>query len=93
MADTIIQKIVHFSGMVQGVGFRFTACRVAGGYDVVGIVKNLPDGRVQCIVEGQPREVAAFLAELARCMGSHIHKTTQQTAPPTSQWRNFGVAY
>ena len=75
------QRVVHFSGAVQGVGFRFTACRIAGGYDVTGFVRNLPDSRVQCVIEGETSEIDAFLAELTREMGYHIRNTTQQTAP------------
>jgi acylphosphatase len=41
------QRTVRFSGMVQGVGFRYTACRIAGRYDVTGYVKNLHDGSVE----------------------------------------------
>jgi acylphosphatase len=88
-----IQKIVNYSGAVQGVGFRFTACRVAGGFDVTGYVRNLPDERVRCVVEGRADEVDAFLAELASQMKGYIHQTTEQTAPPSGQWRQFGLVY
>ncbi len=36
--------IVHYSGRVQGVGFRATARHIACGYEVTGMVRNLPDG-------------------------------------------------
>ena len=87
------RKRICVSGVVQGVGFRFIACRLAGGFDVTGYVRNLPDGRVRCVVEGQAAEVDAFLAELASQMRGYIHQTTEQTAPPSGQWRQFGVAY
>ena len=46
------RRRVHFSGRVQGVGFRFT-CQVARpGFDVAGYVRNLPDGRVELVAEG-----------------------------------------
>ncbi len=87
------QRIIHFSGRVQGVGFRYTACRAAGGYEVTGFVKNLPDGSVQCVVEGSSAEIEAFLQELTSQMGSYIRKTTQQTAPASDKYHNFGVEY
>jgi acylphosphatase len=52
---------VFYSGRVQGVGFRITVRQIACGYDVTGTVRNLPDGRVEMIAEGQRDEVEAFL--------------------------------
>ena len=48
----IERRIVHYTGRVQGVGFRFTTCRLAESFAVAGRVKNLPDGRVRVVVEG-----------------------------------------
>ena len=51
---------VFYSGCVQGVGFRYTAKTVATGFEVTGVVRNLPDGRVELIAEGAPEELEAF---------------------------------
>jgi acylphosphatase len=51
---------VLYSGNVQGVGFRYTVKQAASGYDVTGTVRNLADGRVELIVEGQMEELKAF---------------------------------
>jgi acylphosphatase len=53
--------IVFYSGRVQGVGFRATARHLACGYDVIGTVRNLSDGRVELIAEGTRAELEAFL--------------------------------
>lgn len=87
------QRIIHFSGIVQGVGFRYTACRTAGAYDVTGYVKNLPDGRVECVVEGTCEQIDAFLAELARRMSGYLRGQTEQKAPYTGAYPSFGVRY
>jgi len=87
------QRIVHFSGNVQGVGFRWTARRTAGGFDVTGYVRNLPDGRVQCVAEGEAREIDAFLEELQSRMAGHIRNVTQQKAPASGGFAGFGVRY
>ncbi len=63
----------HFSGRVQGVGFRMTVQNLARGYDVNGTVQNLPDGRVQMIAEGAESELTEFLkgieeSDLAECV-------------------------
>ena len=56
---------VHYSGRVQGVGFRATIRQLARGFDVTGTVRNLPDGRVELIAEGEKDEVTAFLEGIA----------------------------
>lgn len=93
MANPIEQRIVLFTGHVQGVGFRYTTCQVAGRFDVTGYVQNLPDGRVRCVAEGTRREIDAFLAALAERMEGYLRKTDQQTAPPSGQYPTFGVKY
>jgi len=50
----------HYSGHVQGVGFRYTVKSVATGFDVTGVVRNLPDGRVELVAEGPKEELDAF---------------------------------
>ena len=87
------QRIVNFRGNVQGVGFRFTACRIAGNYDVTGYVRNLPDGSVEALVEGEAAEIDQFLADLAESFQDYIRKQTQQIAPYTGSFTAFGVRY
>ena len=87
------RRVVHFSGTVQGVGFRFTTLRAAEAFDVTGEVRNLPDGRVQLIVEADPDEIDAFIAEVQRRMSGYIRGTTQDAAEPTGQFRGFTVGF
>ena len=51
---------VYYSGRVQGVGFRYTVKQVAAGFEVSGTVRNLSDGRVELVVEGDVAELKAF---------------------------------
>jgi acylphosphatase len=55
---------VLFSGHVQGVGFRYTAKTVAAGFEITGTIRNLPDRRVELVVEGLQTELDAFHAAL-----------------------------
>ncbi|HKT03140.1 MAG TPA: acylphosphatase [Rugosimonospora sp.] len=48
----MIRRRVLVSGEVQGVFFRDTCRRVAGQQGVAGWVRNLPDGRVEAVFEG-----------------------------------------
>jgi acylphosphatase len=61
------------SGTVQGVGFRWFAERELRALGVNGTVRNLPDTRVEAIVEGSPELVERALALLGRGpAGSHV---------------------
>ena len=53
---------VWISGRVQRVGFRFSTQDVAQVYGLVGWVKNLPDGRVEAVFEGDRAAVKSMLA-------------------------------
>ena len=67
----LIRANVLFSGRVQGVGFRFTTYQVAQRHTIYGSVKNLADGRVQCVIEGSEPEIRAFLADLQGTVADH----------------------
>ncbi len=55
------QRLHNFyAGRVQGVGFRYTVKALARGFDITGSVKNLPDGRVELVAEGERGELDAF---------------------------------
>lgn len=55
---------IVFSGRVQGVGFRFTAQRVATNLGLTGWIRNLSNGDVDCEVQGSPEKVAEFVKRL-----------------------------
>jgi acylphosphatase len=78
-----ICKRVHYSGTVQGVGFRFTAQRLAADFAVAGYVRNLPDGRVELVAEGEADEIDRLLATVARRMAGYIEDTTVSEETPT----------
>jgi acylphosphatase len=48
---------IHISGRVQGVGFRWYCRDEAIRRRLAGYVKNLPDGRVEAVFEGEPTAV------------------------------------
>ena len=88
-----VQRIVYFSGHVQGVGFRYTTYRLAARFDVVGFVRNLPDGRVHLVVEGEPDELDRFLDALDSQMQGLIRSAQTTEAPPTGQYARFEIAF
>lgn len=65
-------KLVHYTGDVQGIGFRAKTATIAKRHTVRGWVRNLPDGRVELYVDGTPEAVFSFLAEIRNHMRGYI---------------------
>ena len=64
MAD--ITKHYLISGRVQGVGFRAFTARMAEGLNIKGWVRNLSDGRVECMARGSVESQSKLLAEFKK---------------------------
>jgi acylphosphatase len=85
---------VFFEGNVQGVGFRWSVKQLAKGFDLVGWVRNLPDGRVELQASGEESEVRAFLEAIGKSeLRAHIRKQTESilAAPPSA--RGFEIRH
>ena len=85
------RKRVHYRGDVQGVGFRATARSIAGRHEVAGYVKNLPDGRVELVAEGEPGAVDQFLNAVADRLSGHIRDTRAETIDRADPLDGFEV--
>jgi len=84
---------VFFSGRVQGVGFRYTTKTVATGFEITGIVKNLPDGRVELVAEGSHAELDAFRAALHDAgLAGFIRDEQVVWADAKNEFRGFEIA-
>ena len=93
MLPEVIRRTVYFSGTVQGVGFRFTTRHIASRYQVTGLVRNLRDGRVELVAEGDRTEVERFEEALRDTMRSYISDTAAETAPATGEFATFDIAF
>ena len=58
------RRHVIVSGLVQGVGMRFSCAREAERHGVEGWVRNLADGTVEVVLEGEAEAVEALLGWL-----------------------------
>jgi len=83
----------HFAGRVQGVGFRYTAQNIALQYNVAGYVRNLPDGRVEIVMEGADPEMEGFIDSLQQKMNGYIRQVERQTEPPTGEFQRFSIRH
>ncbi|MGB9625036.1 MAG: acylphosphatase, partial [Phycisphaerae bacterium] len=88
-----IRRSVWFAGRVQGVGFRFTACELAERFAVTGYVRNLRDGRVELVAEGDADEVDRFVRAVHEAMHGYIRSVEQTDSPATGEFADFGVRY
>ena len=82
---------IHFSGHVQGVGFRYTTRQIAQEFEVAGFVRNLPDGRVEVEVEGASSEIAAFVTAIEERMHGYIRKVEQAAKRRAPQFQGFTI--
>ncbi len=87
-----ISKRVTYSGRVQGVGFRYTAQRLAQGFPVTGYVRNLHSGDVELVAEGPEDQVDAFLAAVAHRMAHYIENSTTALEPP-GHYQDFQIRH
>ena len=89
----MVAKQVLYEGRVQGVGFRFSVKSIATGYDVVGCVKNLFDGRVELEVQGEESEVDEFLeAVLKSHLRRHINRFVVREIPLKKGVKGFEIS-
>ena len=87
-----IAKQYLFAGRVQGVGFRYSAKRLAMGFDVIGWVRNLDDGRVELQVMGEEHEVAEFISEIHDSpLGHHIQEQEERMIAPLDGVTGFTI--
>ena len=83
-----------FSGRVQGVGFRYTVCRMAEGTDVKGYVRNLHDGDVEVVAEGPEEIVSGFLQAIRNSpLKRNIFKEHVTWECATGEFDRFGVSF
>jgi len=88
-----VRRRVFYSGRVQGVGFRFTSVHVSRRFDVAGFVRNLPDGRVEIVVEGQTDQVDRFLVDVVSAMEGAIVEVDSHESVSTGEFASFEVRH
>lgn len=90
----MVAKRVIYEGRVHGVGFRFSVKSIATGFEVVGSVRNLIDGRVELEVQGEEDEVDGFLnAILDSHLRRHIHRFVVHEIPLKRGIKGFEILH
>ncbi len=91
MRDSVRAEIV-VKGRVQGVFFRASAQQEGLQLGLTGEVRNLPDGSVEAIVEGEKRAVDDFVDWCRRGPPSaEVEDVQVKLRPPRDEFRTFTV--
>lgn len=85
------RREVTFSGRVQGVGFRYTTQRISSRHQVSGFVRNLPDGRVQLVVEGRSGDIDAFIGEIQHTLDANITSVDSAIMDHRAEFQDFQI--
>ncbi|MGQ0613619.1 MAG: acylphosphatase [Planctomycetaceae bacterium] len=85
------RRTVHFSGRVQGVGFRYATVRALEGMALSGYVKNLEDGTVELVIEADPRDQDEALRRIRAALGACISEERCQTGDATGTLGPFRI--
>ena len=88
----LVARRFLISGRVQGVGFRFFVEDRATAEGVHGWVRNLPDGRVEALLEGDAASVDRIAAALWRGpSGAVVDDVTCEAAAPSGRATGFSI--
>lgn len=90
--DSTFFLLAHFSGHVQGVGFRYSTAQVAKGYEVTGQVRNLIDGRVELELEGEESECRSMVESIEEELDGYVRKTELSDGIRSKQFTTFRIA-
>jgi len=89
-----VRAHAYVSGFVQGVFFRYETRRRARQKNVTGWVRNLPDGRVEAIFEGEKGDV---LDTISFCRGGPpgavVRDVRVYWEEPTGEFKDFRITY
>lgn len=77
--------------MVQGVGFRYTIEQFASALDLTGWVKNLPDGRVEIVVEGNSEDIEKLTNQVDGRFAGYIKEKKVSFLPVQGTFKDFQI--
>jgi len=90
-----MDKRVHaiYSGRVHGVGFRYSVERAAASAGLAGWVKNVDDGRVEVVCEGEEEELRRFLTKISSLFQAYIRDADITWCKATGEFAGFDIRF
>ena len=90
--STIRRLCARVTGHVQGVGYRYYAERQANRLGLTGYVRNMPDGSVDVVAEGDEHVLRGFIVLLRRGPSEAEVAAIESTFVPASgEFAGFSV--
>ena len=94
MMSNLVRTEILVSGLVQGVGFRYFVVKNCEALGLKGFTKNLPDGKVYNIVEGEKFLIEDLLKQLQIGPSySEVKKLDVKWTEFKNEFTNFEVRY
>jgi acylphosphatase len=85
---------IRVTGRVQGVYFRYAVEEEARDRGVTGWVRNLPDGRVEGVFEGEEVPIQELLAFCRRGPPhARVDRIEMREEPFLGEFRRFEIRY
>jgi acylphosphatase len=85
---------VFISGRVQGVFFRAETQRTAKGFNLTGWVRNIADGRVEALFEGEDTNVDKMIAWChIGPPSARVEEVLTEEKPYIGEFRDFSIKY
>lgn len=89
----LVRRRFRFSGLVQGVGFRYEVQRIASQLDLTGWVRNQSDGSVVVEIEGPSNYIEGFLLAVEGVPRFDITEIQTENLPPVQTEKAFKILY
>ncbi len=89
----MIAKHIIFTGTVQGVGFRYTARNIASRNQVTGFVRNLPDGAVEMLIQGEAEIIDDCLEQIKEAFADCIRDIQIEDVDHDERYKDFRVTF
>lgn len=89
---TVTMKV---TGLVQGVGFRWTTQMIAQELGITGTVKNNPDGSVSIVAQGEELPLEHFIKKIkaSSSVAGHVDHVDLNTISNAEKFTRFSVVY
>jgi len=91
--EATVRRHVIFHGHVQGVCFRAVSLELSRGFQVMGYVRNLPDGTVELEAEGVQDQVDDLLAAIEREFAANLRDVEKRSIPTRGDEDAFRITY